>query len=111
MRLARVETLEILGPDQAPPATPARAVSSKGEFYLVLRDAGAAGEALERERAKLQALLDKTRARLADASFRDHAPPAVVAEAEAKSAELEERIRKIAQNLALIPPPRSEESK
>jgi valyl-tRNA synthetase len=110
VRIARVESLDVLAPGQAPPPTPARAVSPKGEFYLVLRDAGAAGESLERERAKLQALLDKTRARLADPGFRDHAPAAVVAEAEAKSRELEERIQKIAANLALIPPPRSEES-
>jgi len=109
VRLARVESLEILAPGESPPPTPARAVSTKGEFYLVLADAGAAGEALERERTKLQALLDKTRARLADPGFRDHAPPNVVAEAGAKAAELEERLRKIAANLALIPPPRSEE--
>ncbi|MCI4360919.1 MAG: class I tRNA ligase family protein, partial [Thermoplasmata archaeon] len=108
VRLARVERLDIVAPGAAPPPTPARAVSPRGEFFLLLRDAGAAGEALERERAKLQALLDKTRGRLADPGFRDRAPPSVVEEARAKAVELEERIRKIAANLAPVPVPTSE---
>ena len=111
VRLARVSALDVLAPDASPPATPARAVTAKGEFFLLLADAGAAGEARAPERAKLQALLEKTRARLADPGFRDRAPATVVAEAEAKASELEERIRKIDLNLPAVPPAALEESR
>ncbi|HYA71430.1 MAG TPA: hypothetical protein VEH28_08725, partial [Thermoplasmata archaeon] len=56
-------------------------------------------EALAREREKLVALLEKTRARLADPGFRDRAPRDVVREAEEKATELAERVRRIDEHL------------
>jgi valyl-tRNA synthetase len=50
----------------------------------------------------LAALLDKTQKRLSDPVFRARAPPPVVAEAEAKAAELAERLKKLDENLGAL---------
>ncbi|MGA8536925.1 MAG: hypothetical protein WB789_05985, partial [Thermoplasmata archaeon] len=58
-----------------------------------------ASEALRKERTKISALLEKTRARLGDEGFRARAPPEVVREAEEKARELAERIGRIDEHL------------
>ncbi|HXY11870.1 MAG TPA: hypothetical protein VEJ85_00025, partial [Thermoplasmata archaeon] len=100
VRLVRLGSLELLGAtDEAPPGT-GRRVAVFGECFLERPIAsGATAEALEREREKLVALLEKTRSRLADPGFRDHAPPEVVREAEEKASELAERVRRIDEHL------------
>ncbi|EQD41798.1 Aldo/keto reductase, partial [mine drainage metagenome] len=71
-----------------------------GECYLARPETGPeATEALEREREKLELLLEKTRRRLADDGFRARAPPAVVREAEEKARELADRLRRIDEHL------------
>ena len=99
-RLVRLRSLELLGPgNEVPPGT-GRRVAAFGECFLERPVAsGATAEALLKEREKLFALLEKTRARLADPGFRDRAPPEVVREAEAKATELAERVRRIDEHL------------
>jgi valyl-tRNA synthetase len=99
-RLARVRSLELLGPGAPAPAGVGSRVAPLGECYLERpRASPAENEALEREREKLSALLGKTQGRLADAGFRSRAPPEVVREAEQKAKDLEERIRRIDEHL------------
>jgi valyl-tRNA synthetase len=75
-------------------------VAPLGECYLERPASSPVGtETLAREREKLTALLEKTRARLDDAGFRGRAPPEVVREAEEKARELEERIGRIDDHL------------
>ncbi len=99
-RLARVRPLVLLEPGApAPPRSGSRVVPL-GECYVERTPASAAEtESLEREREKLTRLLEKTRARLGDRGFRDHAPAEVVREAEEKAKELEERIGRIDEHL------------
>ncbi|MGI0070541.1 MAG: valine--tRNA ligase [Thermoplasmata archaeon] len=101
-RLARVRPLGLLGADDPVPARVGRRVAPLGECFLERPDAAAASEtdALTREREKLTALLEKTRARLADAGFRARAPPEVVGEAEEKARELTDRLRRIDEHLS-----------
>ncbi|HYA70627.1 MAG TPA: valine--tRNA ligase, partial [Thermoplasmata archaeon] len=89
VRLVRLGSLDFLGErDEVPPST-GRRVAVFGECFIERPVAsGATAEALAREREKLVALLEKTRARLADPGFRDRAPRDVVREAEEKATEL-----------------------
>ena len=99
-RLARVSSLEILGERDEVPAGTGRRVAAFGECFLERPVAsGATADALLKEREKLFALLEKTRARLADPGFRGRAPPEVVREAEEKATELAERVRRIDEHL------------
>jgi len=99
-RLARVRPLEILADGAEVPPGTGRRVAAFGECFLERPAAsGATAEALSREREKLVSLLEKTRARLADAGFRDRAPPEVVREAEEKARELAERVGRIDEHL------------
>ncbi len=99
-RLARVTSLTLLGATDPAPAGAAGRVAPLGECYLERPTAApAASEALLRERAKLTALLEKERARLADAGFRARAPSSVVAEVEEKARDLAERVRRIDDHL------------
>jgi valyl-tRNA synthetase len=100
VRQAQLGALEI-GSD-APPTETATAsrVSAIGECYLERpADAGGGADALEREKAKLVALLAKARERLDDPGFAARAPPRVVEEHRARAQELEERIAKIDEHL------------
>jgi len=99
-RLSRVRPLELLGSNAPTPARAGSRVAPFGECYLE-RPAAAPedSQALGREREKLEALLEKTRGRLADAGFRARAPPEVVQEAEEKARELAERIRRIDEHM------------
>jgi valyl-tRNA synthetase len=99
-RLARLRTFEVLPPGASRPAATASAVAPAGEFLVELSVEGPGTDTLARERAKLQALLEKTQAQLADEHFRSHAPEAVVRGAEAKAEELAGRIRRIEANLS-----------
>ena len=107
VRLARLQSFDVLAPDAPRPTTPARAVTPVGELFLHLEDTGAAATALAKEREKLAALLEKTRLKLDGEGFRDRAPPAVVAETEAKVQELTERLHKIDENLRALRTPSS----
>lgn len=107
VRLARLQAFEVLAPGTPRPATPTRSVTAAGELFLNLEDTGAAAEALRKEREKLSALLEKTRQKLDGPGFRARAPPAVVAETEAKLAELGERLKKIDENLGALEAPSS----
>lgn len=95
VRLAKLASLGLLGPSDPAPATRARSVSTVGEVFLLLEDSAGSEEVLERERTKLAELLTKVRAKLQDPGFRGRAPPAVVAETEAKARELEGRLQKL----------------
>jgi len=100
VRLARLGGLEFLGDQEDVPRGTGRRVAVFGECFLERPVAsGATAEALQREREKLVALLEKTRGRLADPGFKDHAPPEVVREAEEKATELAERVRRIDEHL------------
>jgi valyl-tRNA synthetase len=103
LKQARVGALEFLAPGAPAPAGSAPSVTAHGEFYLALptQTTPAEREALERERAKLAALLAKTEQRLADPGFRNQAPPEVLKAAEEKARELSERLQKIEENLAV----------
>ena len=99
-RLAQVGPPEILGPGEAPPAPAAGRVAPLGECFLERSPvAASSSETLDRERAKLVQLLEKSQAKLADAGFRARAPPEVVRDAETKAAELAERIARIDEQL------------
>jgi valyl-tRNA synthetase len=99
-RLSRVRPLTLLGAEAPAPARSGSRVAPLGECYVERSPAsGAETEALKREREKLVGLLAKTRARLADGGFRDHAPREVVREAEEKAKELEERVGRIDEHL------------
>lgn len=99
-RLSRVRPLELLAADAPAPPRSGSRVAPFGECYLE-RPAAAPeeSEALGREREKLEALLEKTRGRLADPGFRSRAPPEVVREAEEKARELAARIRRIDEHM------------
>jgi len=56
-------------------------------------------ERLKRELASARTLLDAARARLANASFMSKAPPAVVAGARAREAELADQVRRLEERL------------
>jgi valyl-tRNA synthetase len=81
-------------------------VTPHGEFFLALPSdrSQAERQALEREREKLAGLLIKTQQRLADAGFRDRAPPEVLKAAEEKARDLAERVRRIEEHLAADAP-------
>ncbi|MGA9840499.1 MAG: valine--tRNA ligase [Thermoplasmata archaeon] len=99
-RIARVRPLEFLPAAAPAPAGTGSRVATFGECYVVRPAASPVEtEALTREREKLTVLLDKTRARLADAGFKDRAPAEVVRETEEKARELEERIGRIDDHL------------
>jgi valyl-tRNA synthetase len=99
-RLARVHPVTFLETNAAPPGGTGSRVAAFGECY-VERPASApeASEALQKERTKIVALLEKTQGRLADPGFRARAPPEVVREAEAKVRELSERRERIDEHL------------
>jgi len=95
-RLTQLSGLHLLDAAAAPPSSSARAVTPFGEFYLAVPEvAETQSAALVKEREKLRQLLEKTRARLSDASFIARAPPEVVREAEAKARDLSERLDRI----------------
>ena len=99
-RLARVRPLVVLDEAAPVPSGTGRRVAAFGECFIERPEAtGATAEALLREREKLSALLEKTRARLSDTGFRGRAPPDVVREAEEKATELTERVRRIDEHL------------
>ncbi|MCI4323818.1 MAG: valine--tRNA ligase [Thermoplasmata archaeon] len=104
-RLVRSSGLTILDASGAPPADALPMVTPFAELFLGVPAGGVSvdSDALLREKEKLAQLLAKTRARLADAGFRERAPPELVREAEGKAQELEERIRRIETNLARVP--------
>ena len=100
VRLARLGSLEMLDPSASVPPGTGRRVAAFGECFLERPVAsGATADALRREREKLQTLLEKTRARLADPGFRARAPAEVVRESEEKVRELEDRVRRIDEHL------------
>ncbi len=95
-RLARVGPLTILAPDARGPENASSRVAPFGEVSIQRPEGSAeANEALAREREKLVALRERSRARLADPGFRARAPAAVVREHETKVEELTDRIRRI----------------
>ena len=105
LQQARVGALDFLEADAPPPAGSAPSVTAHGEFFLALPSERSQAErqALEREREKLAGLLAKTEERLADAGFRDRAPPEVLKAAEEKARDLTERVRRIQEHLAADP--------
>jgi valyl-tRNA synthetase len=106
LQQARVGALEFLEVGAPPPAGTAPSVTAHGEFFLALPSERSQAEraALEREREKLAGLLTKTEQRLADAGFRDRAPPEVLKAAEEKARDLAERVRRIQEHLAAETP-------
>jgi valyl-tRNA synthetase len=102
--LARLESVRPLAADETPP--PAAAVLL-GEMRLLvpmagLIDAEAEVARLEKQRAKLESDLGKTRAKLDKPSFVDNAPAAVVAKERNRAEELGSAIAKIEQQLERV---------
>ncbi|MCI4362136.1 MAG: valine--tRNA ligase [Thermoplasmata archaeon] len=103
LRLAKVSELTFLpAASEAPPGTRGT-VRPTGEYFLEVPEATPASDTLLREQGRLEAVLRKTRERLADDGFRARAPPEVVADAETKARELEDRLGKISEQLARAP--------
>ncbi len=103
-QLARLGPLHLLGPEAKDPEGARALVTEVAEIFL-LAPAGAAPAAeelvaLRKERDLVADLLTKTRARLADPTFRARAPPKVLAEAEKKEKELADRLALLEQHLA-----------
>jgi valyl-tRNA synthetase len=98
-RLAKLSSLTFLSPQGAAPSGTRGTVRPSGEFFLAVPEASPGSDTLRREQERLETILTKTRARLADEGFRARAPPEVIAEAEAKARELTERLGKIAEQL------------
>lgn len=95
-RLARVAPIRLLAAGAALPPDASTRVAEFGECFLLRPSQSTASrETMERERAKLHGLLEKTVGKLADPGYRARAPPAVVEESEKKVEELRERIRRI----------------
>ena len=95
-RLSRVAPVAILPHEGTVPTHAAARVAEFGDCFLVRpSQTSASRETMEREREKLQALLDKTVAKLGEPGFRARAPPAVVKESEQKVEELRRRIQRI----------------
>jgi valyl-tRNA synthetase len=101
VRLARVASLRVLGEGDAPPPGAFSLVTPAGEIYLGRpeRTEASSEEALRKERDRVQDWLSKARSRIADPTFRERAPAAVVAETEAKVRELSERLRLLGEHL------------
>ncbi|NHA14797.1 valine--tRNA ligase [Thioalkalivibrio sp. XN279] len=102
--LARLESVRPLGDDEPPP--PAAAVLL-GEMRLLvpmagLIDAAAEIARLEKQRARLDSDLAKTRAKLDKPSFVDNAPAAVVEKERQRAEELGSAISKIEQQLERV---------
>ena len=104
-RLAKLASLTVLAADAAAPPLTRAMVRPSAEYFLEVHEAAPASDTLRREHERLEALLRKTRERLADAGFRQRAPPDVVAETEEKARELADRLGKIAEQLAPAEPP------
>jgi valyl-tRNA synthetase len=101
-RLARLANLEVSEPGGTRPRGAASAVTPVGEFFVAAPHGEREKANLVREKSKLQALLDRTRARLADSRFREQAPVDVVRETEVKVSELSDRLRRIEANLGSV---------
>jgi len=102
--LARLESVRPLGADE--PAPPAATVLL-GEMRLLvpmagLIDAAAEIARLEKQRAKLESDLAKTRAKLDKPSFVENAPAAVVDKERQRAEELDSAITKIEQQLERV---------
>ncbi|MCI4343890.1 MAG: valine--tRNA ligase [Thermoplasmata archaeon] len=99
-RLGHVHPLVFLDSSTPAPTGAGSRVAALGECY-VERPASVPeeSETLRKERAKIVALLEKTRGRLADPGFRARAPAEVVREAEEKVRELSERVLRIDEHL------------
>ena len=102
--LARLESVRPLAAGEAPP--PAATVLLGAMRLLVpmagLIDAEAELARLEKQRAKLESDLGKTRAKLDKPSFVDNAPAAVVDKERRRAAELGDAIAKIEQQLERV---------
>jgi len=102
--LARVESVEVLSPHEQAPES---AIALVGEMKVLIPMAGLIDKEaelarLDKEMGRLQADLERTRKKLANPSFIDKAPPAVVqkerdklAEQEGAMARLGEQAKKI----------------
>ncbi len=95
VRLARISSLKVLSETDAPPEQSFSLVTPEAEIYLGRpgRSEGSSEEALRKERDRVREWLARAEARISDPTFRDRAPPAVVAETEGKIRELAERLR------------------
>lgn len=102
LQQGRVGGLDFLDWNAPPPAGTAPSVTPHGEFFLALPTSRSHAErlALKREREKLAGLLAKTQQRLADAGFRERAPPEVLKATEEKARDLAERVHRIETHLA-----------
>ncbi len=93
-RLAGIGSLSILGEGEAAPQA---ATALAGELTVLvpmagLIDAAAEAERLAKRIGKTQQDLAKTRAKLANAQFATHAPPAIVTAERERAAELERAV-------------------
>ena len=89
----------------APPSGTPVAVTELGEMYLPLEglvDVEAERARLEKERAKVTDDLEKAQAKLANPSFTDRAPPAVVTEFQQRIADFTAKLAQLDQLLAKL---------
>ncbi len=103
-RLARVESLRVLGADEPPPEA---ATALVGEMTLLIPMAGLIDK--DAERARLQREIDKltkqcqaSENKLANPNFIQRAPAAVVAKEKTKLEELQQALEKLREQLARI---------
>jgi len=104
LRLARLESIEVLAPGAPPPQA---ATALLGEMKLLvpmagLIDAAAEIARLEKQRGKLETDLAKTRAKLDKSSFVENAPAAVVEKERRRAEELGGAITSIEQQLERV---------
>jgi len=103
-RLARARPLTMVADRAALDPSPAGSLGIvagdlDARLHAGTAQAGADRTRLEKELAQANAALEATRARLADGSFLDRAPATIVEGARAREAELEERVRRLAESL------------
>jgi valyl-tRNA synthetase len=103
-RLARARPLRLVRDRAALDGAPAGALGIvaggiDGRLHAAAEPTGADRARIEKELAQAQAALESTRARLADGTFLDRAPAAIVEGARAREAELAERIQRLQDSL------------
>jgi valyl-tRNA synthetase len=103
-RLARARPLTLVADRAALDPSPAGSLGIvagdlDARLHAGTAQAGADRTRLEKELAQANAALEATRARLADTTFLERAPAAIVEGARAREAELAERVRRLAESL------------
>jgi len=103
-KLAGIESLTLLGPDDQPPEAATALVAEMSILVPMagLIDAGAEAERLGKQRVKAAQDLNKTRAKLANENFVRNAPPDVVENERARVIDLERTVTSLTEQLERV---------